>query len=815
MNIRRHTFRGLTGGLILSLLSTSVLAVERSHIWVNPLEARPGSIAAADSEHSDLVQRSLVQAWLNQEASGTRLTEWQPASATSSYILHVPVGVDRFTQGFIEVEGAEHSAVFLNGSLISSGREGHKLVMQTGDHQLLVVVEQVESADALNIRWSGESEHDQLNTERPDSYRLNATQLYDAQTTTALNISPDGNYLLWHRQHYTQATGDTAQHRVQLLDVTTRDVVYEWTGRAPGSIAWHPSEPKLAYLEQGRVQLLDIESRQRKELTSDLGSVSGLRWLNDNQLIFSWQRSADSDASMTKHYRALQDRWSYYRNNSQLFTLSSATGALSQLTQDNISVSLQDVRADGDYVIATQSLIDYAAPPHALTRLVEIAVDNGEVRTIGEYRTLNQVRYANDGLYVVAGPEFAEGIGRTTEDDLLSNNYDGQLFWMNIDGGDVRALSAEFDPAIGSIQRTGGNDLIVSTTDRDRTALYHYQASRERFTVLDRSVDVVDTFSVSQSSTPRIAFAGTSATAPQSMYVQDIGQSAERWWDSANEFYPLNRFTPVREWNFNNERGDTIYGRVYLPHDFDENRQYPALVYYYGGTTPVQRAFTGRYPFPLWADMGYVVYVIQPTGAIGFGQEFSARHVNAWGEYTTDDIIQGTQRFIEDHEFVDGSRVGNMGASYGGFMTMLLATKTDIFAASMSHAGISHITSYWGQGWWGFLYSGEASKGSFPWDSPELYRERSPVNRADRVNTPLLLIHGDEDTNVPPGESHTMYTALKLLGKEVELVEYVGEDHAINRREPRLHWWQTYMAFFDKHLKDEPQWWDYLYPQQD
>ncbi|MFM9785553.1 prolyl oligopeptidase family serine peptidase, partial [Streptomyces scabiei] len=91
--------------------------------------------------------------------------------------------------------------------------------------------------------------------------------------------------------------------------------------------------------------------------------------------------------------------------------------------------------------------------------------------------------------------------------------------------------------------------------------------------------------------------------------------------------------------------------------------------------------FTGRYPFNLWAENGYIVYVVQPTGATGFGQEFSAKHVNAWGEHTADDIMQGTQALLAHYSFIDKNRLGNLGASYGGFMTMLLATKTDMFSA--------------------------------------------------------------------------------------------------------------------------------------
>jgi len=87
------------------------------------------------------------------------------------------------------------------------------------------------------------------------------------------------------------------------------------------------------------------------------------------------------------------------------------------------------------------------------------------------------------------------------------------------------------------------------------------------------------------------------------------------------------------------------------------------------------------------------------------------------------------------------------------------------------------------------------------------------VFHADKVTTPLLLLHGDSDTNVPVGESHNMYTALKLLGKDVELIEYKGADHQIFARDKRFDWWNTMLAYFDKNLKDQPQWWQYLYPE--
>ena len=91
--------------------------------------------------------------------------------------------------------------------------------------------------------------------------------------------------------------------------------------------------------------------------------------------------------------------------------------------------------------------------------------------------------------------------------------------------------------------------------------------------------------------------------------------------------------------------------------------------------------------------------------------EFAARHVNDWGERTCAEILAGVERFLAAHPFVDPERVGCIGASYGGFMTLSLLTKTDRFAAAISHAGIADLASYWGSGFWGYQYSAIASAG--------------------------------------------------------------------------------------------------------
>ncbi|MDW8479504.1 MAG: prolyl oligopeptidase family serine peptidase [Xanthomonadales bacterium] len=375
------------------------------------------------------------------------------------------------------------------------------------------------------------------------------------------------------------------------------------------------------------------------------------------------------------------------------------------------------------------------------------------------------------------------------------------------DGTPRRCLTREFRPALARLERAGGTILALAH-DGDRILAYRLGASG--LEPLPFALEVIEDLAAAAGGRV-IAAAGSRGDAPQRVELLD-GQRLRIPWDGRGE-YPDLELGELRPFRFRNREGLEIDGRVYLPPDFDPGRRWPVIVYWYGGTLPVTRAFTGRYPFHLWAAHGYLVYVLQPQGTIGYGQRFSARHLNAWGRGTAEDILEGVDAFLAAHPFADPERVGGIGASYGGFMSMFLATRTGRFRALVAHAGISLLPAYWGEGFWGYSYSGVASRGSFPWNAPELYVGQSPLFAADRITTPLLLLTGDRDRNVPPGESHAMFTALRLLGREVELVEVAGEDHWILDPAKRYAWWETMLAWFDRHLKGQPEWWERLFPE--
>ncbi|QOC22270.1 prolyl oligopeptidase family serine peptidase [Wenzhouxiangella sp. AB-CW3] len=730
------------------------------------------------------------------------------------WLWAVQVEARRFVSGRLLVEQVERPRLFLAGREVSAGDDGFELHLRNGTHTLWITSHGREEDGAPQISWQGRETHDTPAFHVEPTRRVSPERLTNAETVSSKAVSPDGRYLALAFDARSDAA-DLDIQRLEIRELSTGRIERQWTAHRPGALAWSPDGAWLAVQDGDNLWLHEAESGRASLLLANHEQVGSWRWHPDSgSVIFAWNAPYEDDNARVRRIRSLEDRWAGFRDNTQLYQVDVASGLIRPLTAGDQSVMLQDIHPEGDRLLVSERIIDYSEPPHSLFRLFEVDLDTLERSEVGQYRLFNGALFADQGYWLLAGPGLPQGDGATTGEKRTPNEYDTQLYRLSADGETATSVSRELDPSLSGIHRLPDGDLLLSAVSGERVILLRFEAGRERWVEIDTGVEVMESFSASETRRPLVVLRGTDADRPQRVHTVDLNRNRHSVLiDSAETEYVDVELAAVEAWSFVNTDGDEIEGRYYLPPDFEPDQHYPLIVYYYGGTTPVNRQFTGRYPFHLWAAQGYVVYVLQPRGTIGYGQEFSALHVNAWGKYTAHDIIEGTEQFVEAHEFIDGDRIGNIGASYGGFMTMHLATLTDLYAASISHAGISALTSYWGEGWWGYGYSGIASRGSFPWNNPELYVGQSPVYSADQITTPLLLVTGDADTNVPPGESHNMYTALKLLDRDVELIEFPGEDHHILDREQRYVWWDTMLAWFDYWLKDEREWWYHLYPE--
>lgn len=630
------------------------------------------------------------------------------------------------------------------------------------------------------------------------------------------SISPSGKYYFYASSEI--AKGGKSYSSYSLKELHSQKVVY----RFPSSIKpyWMPSSDNIYYWKQGLQNfdlcVFDVLTLEESKLFSQEKIASILVSPTEKFLAFQTKEELPAEKGNLKRHLSPSDRVGSWRSRNVLNIFNFDTQLVEKISFGITSTSISDISNDGEKLLLVTSKEDMSEIPFRKTAVYMLNMATNKIDTLANDAYLSQAKFSPDAqkvLFHAAAQAFGE-IGQNILPNQTANAYDEQAFIMDLKTKKIRAITKEFDPSIASSYWSKyDNKIYFEVVDKDKKNVYVYDYKKDIFGLLDLKEELITNIRLAKTA-PIALYRGQSCSNSQRLYSYDIKTHKSKLLEDpfANQLDELS-LGKVQDWNFKTKDGNNIEGRYYLPANFDPQKKYPMIVYYYGGTTPTARSFESYYPLHVFAALGYVVYTLQPSGAIGFGQEFSARHVNAWGNPAAEEIIEGTKQFCKEHPFVNNEKIACIGASYGGFMSQYIITKTDIFAAAVSHAGISALSSYWGEGYWGYAYSSTASAGSYPWNNAKLYVEQSPLFNADKINTPLLLLHGSADTNVPIGESIQMYNALKILGKTVEFVQVEGENHGIASYQKRLDWSKTSYAWFAKWLKDDTSWWDALYPE--
>ncbi|MCC8197416.1 MAG: prolyl oligopeptidase family serine peptidase [Tannerellaceae bacterium] len=790
----------------------------RKPVLIDSLNMQDKAYDAKNLLKSDLAfDKLLADAIILETDTAGKIIFEAPEHTNALHLLSFYLNSDRYTKGTLEVSGSGNFEVYVNQKSVGNTSE---LTLEPKRYEVVIKYLTLETDTCppdLKAIYTGKDSAEVVTTLSPGK-RYTMEEMLEGDDFRGVSLSPDGKYLLL--KYANRLNSGRSESYCQLLETTSGRILLQDNGML-NSARWMPRSNRFYYTRTGSkgTELVAVNpSDMQEEILSENLPKGSFNFSPDETfLLFSVEEEGPKEGPDLVRVLEPNDRLPGFRKRSFIWRYDLATGLYEQVTYGYHTTYINDVSQDSRYLLFSTTESVYTSRPHSRNSLYKLDLLTMNVDTIWEKAPyIGRTAFSPDGnqLMVLGAADAFGGIGVNIAKDQISNSYDGQLFIYDLISKRATPLTQTFNPSVtGAVWNRYDQQIYLLAEDKDRQLIFTCDPVKGHITPLSVTEEVISSYTIAARA-PVLYYYGQSVSNANRLYAYDLKSNKNRLVkDLSAERLKDIRLGDVQDWDFVAEDGTTIQGRYYLPPDFDATKKYPLIVYYYGGTSPINRMLEARYSMHMYAALGYVVYTLNPSGTTGFGQEFSSRHVNAWGKRTADEIIYGTQLFCSEHSFIDEKKIGCIGASYGGFMTQYLQTRTDLFTAAISHAGISALSSYWGEGYWGYGYCSVANADSYPWNNPELFTEQSPLFQADKIHTPLLLLHGSVDTNVPAGESIQMFVALKLLGRTVEFIQVEGENHGIVNYKKRIGWQHTIFAWFDKWLKDQPAWWQDLYPE--
>ena len=742
----------------------------------------PFQVDSVDVNSKTFVSGRLLDTHLSVDVlqQGTLFTGGVLPGSDSGYALHMMGFVlenTRYATAKLKIDGLKRYQLYVDGKK----QEGTELALEPATHSVVIkYLSEAGKTDSLKVSVDTDQEGSiSLKQDNKKLYTL--ADVLHGTRFAGVGLSPDGRYLITN--YRTTYVGGRSAGSTRITELASGKVLAERTE----NMQWMPRSNRYYYTRTGvdgrQLIVVDPLTGMETVLVNKLPDGYFQFAPTEDYLLFTMTQEGPKERKEIYEVLEPDDRQPGWRNRSYLAKYDLKTGLLQPLTFGYHTFWAADISNDGRYLLMMTSQSRLTKRPTTLFSLYRLDMQTLQAELlIDKDGFISGARFSPDGTQVLVSgsPESLGGIGKNVKEGQTPSMTDGQLYLLNIADKRVTPLTKDFNPSVQrAVWNKADGQIYFTAENRDCYSLYRMNPADGKIQQLEVSEDLVNSFSLAQNA-PVMAYYGQSASNSDRLYTMNTKKmKSSLLEDLSKDILKDVELGECKAWSFTNSRGDTIYGRYYLPPHFDANRKYPMIVNYYGGCSPVSRNFESRYPHHAYAALGYVVYVIEPSGATGFGQEFAARHVNTAGE--------------------------------GGFMTQYLQTQTDIFAAAISHAGISDHTSYWGEGYWGYSYSEVSMANSYPWSNPDLFVKQSPLFNADKIHTPLLFLHGDADVNVPVGESIQMFTALKLLGRETAFVAVTGQDHHIVDYGKRIQWQNTIFAWFAKWLQDDATWWNAIY----
>ena len=483
--------------------------------------------------------------------------------------------------------------------------------------------------------------------------------------------------------------------------------------------------------------------------------------------------------------------------------------------------------ATGEFRQLTDGECDYGEPRWSWggARLAFVAMAREQNTPLGQGQILIHDFRTGRTVPMIEGWQGASGSPQWRHDDQVIaftghspappvNRSQFHHVWVcDLATGQARDLSAELDQEVGNYavadQRAGLVNVTVKWPDgrgrmyfllTEQGATHLYSASEDGECRLEVGGHCI-VFEYSACADGAMAYGMSNPSSPGELYTLRDGVTEQH--TDLNSWLSFRKLSPPREYWYSGIDGTPVHAWEIRPLGFQEGRRYPTILQVHCSMF----CWDFNLEFQCMAAAGYVVaYFNQRGTTAGYGQAWTKAGSGAKSAWGYDEIMLGADDLVQ-RDCVDESRLGVTGGSCGGYLTNWIVGHTDRFAAAVTQRSISNEVSDFGTADIG-PESGEVTTGGQrPWTDINAYWRMSPLSAVENIHTPLLILHADEDYRCPLGQAEELFTALRWMGREVELVVFQGESHGLTRGgRPgnRIEHLRRSLGWFHKYLGTRP-----------
>jgi dipeptidyl aminopeptidase/acylaminoacyl peptidase len=632
--------------------------------------------------------------------------------------------------------------------------------------------------------------------------------------------SPDGKWIMFTVSEWNRKD-DRRDSHIYVISAAGGEPVKLTNGeRGESQPRWSPDSARIAFLAnrdtpqtgavgagapaaggRNQIWIIPVAGGEAEKLTDEEAGVAQFCWSPDGrQLAYVVRDTPQDKAERDKRRREKFDEvvvdsdFTY----SHLWTISRDTKEKKRVTEGAFTVADPQWSPKGDliaYVSSRAGAQESSWTDIAEDRNTDIYVAAPGVKP--RQLTTNPgpdsaPRFSPDGKWIAYNAD-ADPMSWASKSDLML---------VSADGGAPRNLTADYNESVASAPdwSPDGQAIYVGGSVGVYGQLLRVPVSGGKPAVVFESPAAYGSVDLSPDG-KRLAFTFEDAKSPRNLYV---ATSAGKQSQKLTDFNPQAKnfsLGDVEVVRWKGADGLDIEGILIKPVGYTAGTRVPTILQIHGGPYG-QFSYNFNARNQIFAGHGYAVLMPNPRGSTGYGNKFTTANVRDWGGKDFQDIMAGVDEVIK-RGVADQDRLAVMGGSYGGFMTFWTITQTDRFKAAIGHAGISDWYSFFGQSDIPGLM--EYGFGGTPWTAREWYERWSPIRYVERVKTPIMITHGEQDRRVPIQQAEELYRALRKRGVEVTFVRFPREGHGITEPNHVIDLVHRQIEWFDKHLKPASQ----------